>query len=292
MASAYANIAGDGRAAEQLPAYARMLSAYHRSRAAELRAIVAALPLTRDSCVLDVACGDGCYTRWLAAHARQVIGVDISAAYLDLAVRRDPRAADDARISLGRSDAARLPFRDASFDLVWCAQSFFSLPDPLTALREMIRVARPAGYVAILENDTLHQVLVPWPATLELAVRQAQLQALAAKHPARELDKSYIGRNLGGLLRSCGITRWDLRTLPVERYAPLSADEEEFLSLYFADLREHAWPYLDPPARSAFDQLFDSSSASYMLRRPDFHLTHLEMLVIGQRPPAQRSKAT
>src|SRR3954452_18430389 len=93
-------------ATDQLPDYTRMLSAYHRSRAAELRAIIAALPITRDSCVLDVACGDGCYSRWLSAHARQVVGVDISAAYLDLAMRSSSDAAGGARISLGRADAA------------------------------------------------------------------------------------------------------------------------------------------------------------------------------------------
>jgi len=288
MLSSFVRATGAGLATPELPGYARMLDAYHRSRAAELRAIIATLPLGPHSRVLDVACGDGCYSKWLAERAGQVIGVDLCAAYLDLAVRPATAAVEANPISFGRADAARLPFKDGSFDLVWCAQSFFSLPDPLATLREMIRVTRPAGHIAILENDTLHQILLPWPAELELAVRWAQFQALAAEHGMGAVDKFYIGRNLCGLLRECGIERCEMRTFPIERRAPLSTDEEQFLSLYFAELREGAWPYLDAAAQAGFDRLFDPCSASYLLRRPDFHLTHLETLALGQRPGAIR----
>src|SRR5262245_13892844 len=143
MPSSFAPEPGAGLATDELPGYAQMLAAYHRSRAAELRAIIATLPLGADSRVLDVACGDGCYRNWLADRAGKVVGVDLCASYLDRAVRHHTAAVCAARLSFGRSDAARLPFIDGSFDLVWCAQSFFSLPDPLTALREMVRVTRP-----------------------------------------------------------------------------------------------------------------------------------------------------
>jgi ubiquinone/menaquinone biosynthesis C-methylase UbiE len=289
MSSSFVRETAAGQAADQLPGYARMLDAYHRSRAADLRAIIATLPLRPDSRVLDVACGDGCYSHWLAERAGQVIGVDLCAAYLDLAVRPGTAAEYTNRISFGRADVARLPFKDGSFDLVWCAQSFFTLPEPLVTLREMVRVTRPAGHIVVLENDSLHQILLPWPAELELAVRSAQFQALAAKYGMEAVHKFYIGRNLCGLFRECGIERCETHTFPIERRAPLSSDEELFLCLYFAELREGAWPYLDAAEQAAFDRLFDPTSASYLLRRPDFHLTHLETLAIGQRPGASQN---
>jgi SAM-dependent methyltransferase len=264
-----------------------MLSAYHRARATELRAITATLPLSRDDRVLDLACGDGCYSLWLAERAGQVVGVDRSPAYLNLARHCAAHAPDAARISFEQVDAAALPFEDGCFDVAWCAQSLFSLSDPLAAMRELIRVTRPAGLVAVLENDTLHQILLPWPVELELAVRQAQFKALSAKHVGQGLDRSYIGRNLAGLLHQCGIEVCDVRAFPVQRCVPLSADEELFLSLYFADLRERAWPYLDHAARTAFDMLFDPHAKTYLFRRPDFHLTHLELLAVGRTPPAR-----
>lgn len=275
---------GTGLAASELPGYAQMLSAYHRARATELRAIIATLPLSRDSRVLDLACGDGCYSIWLAERAGQVVGADRSPAYLDLGRRRAAQAPDAARISFEQVDAAALPFEDGCFDVAWCAQSLFSLPDPLTAVREMIRVTRPSGIIAVLENDTLHQILLPWPVELELAVRQAQFKALSAKHMGQRLDRSYIGRNLSGLLHQCGIEACDVRAFPIQRCTPLSADEELFLSLYFADLRQRAWPFLDHAARTAFDMLFDPHAETYLFRRPDFHLTHLELLAVGRTP--------
>jgi SAM-dependent methyltransferase len=259
-----------------------MLHAYHRSRSAELRAIIATLPLAPCARVLDVASGDGCYSIWLAERAAAVVGVDLSPACLGYARRRTAATPHAGRISFELGDANALPFPDRVFDLVWCAQSFYSLPNPLQALREMARVTRPDGHIAVLENDTLHQILLPWPAELELAVRQAQLRSLEADYAGQGLDKFYIGRNLCGLFHQCGLAACEVQVFPIARDAPLSADEELFLRLYFDELRDRAWQYLDAAARTAYDMLFDPRSETYLLRRPDFHLTHLESLAIGK----------
>jgi ubiquinone/menaquinone biosynthesis C-methylase UbiE len=283
MTTSFAHEPGAGLADDALPSYSNMLHAYHSSREAELRKIVGMLPLKPGDHTLDVASGDGCYAIWLAERGAHVVGIDLSPAFIDHARRAATATAVGDRIQFEQSDAAALPFADASFDLAWCAQSFYSLPDPLATLREMIRVTKPGGHIALLENDTLHHMLLPWPAELELAVRQAQMCALEASYAGQGLDKFYIGRNLCGVFRQCGIDTCDMRTYTVERHAPLGADEELFLRLYFADLRERAWPHLSAPARVAFDTLFDSHSTAYLLRQPDFHLTHIESLAIGRK---------
>jgi SAM-dependent methyltransferase len=283
MKAAFSHEPGFGLADEDLPGYWRMLHAYHCSRSAELRAIIATLPIAPGARALDVASGDGCYSIWLAERGAQVTSLDLSPAYLDYARGRVAAALGDDAIIFEQGDASALPFADESFDLTWCAQSFYSLPDPLAALHEMIRVTRPGGIVAVLENDTLHHILLPWPAELELAVRQAQLQALGVDHAGPGIDKFYIGRNLCGLFRQCDLETCDIQMFPVERDAPLSDDEETFLRLYFADLRERAWPYLELAARTAFDMLFDPAVETYLLRQPDLHVTHLESLAVGRK---------
>jgi SAM-dependent methyltransferase len=289
MPSAFASEPGAGLAADELPVYTSMLAAYHRARAAELRAIIATLPLAPGGRVLDVASGDGCYSCWLAERAAEVVCVDLAPAYLDYARRHAAGTPHAGKIRFVQGDAASLPFADGVFELGWCAQSFYSLSDPPAVVREMIRVTRPGGHVAVLENDTLHQIVLPWPAELELAVRQAQLRALEIDQAGQGVDRFYIGRNLCRLLRQCGLEMCAVRLVPVERDAPLGADEELFLQLYFADLRRVAWPYLEATARAAFDTFFDPHSATYLLRRPDFHMTHLEALAIGRRPDAIRA---
>src|SRR5690242_19356768 len=74
-----------GHEPDDLPAYAPMLAAFQRAHAAELRRMLADLPLRPGDRVLDVACGEGVYTCWLAEHVAPdglVNGVDLSAAYL------------------------------------------------------------------------------------------------------------------------------------------------------------------------------------------------------------------
>ncbi len=100
--------------------------AYHRAFAQELRGAVAGLPLRPGDRVLDLACGDGVYSRWLAeriGESGRVLSVNISPAFLDLArqgLDGDPPA---DRVGLVRADLEHLPIPDDSFDLVWCAQS-------------------------------------------------------------------------------------------------------------------------------------------------------------------------
>ena len=176
-----------------LPAYEPMLAAYHRAFATELRAVVGALPMAAGQIVLDMACGDGAYSRWLAERvgpSGRVAAVDVRPDYLEIA-RED---VSEPPLEWLAASIDALPFADDTFDLCWCAQSFYSLPDPTDALRHMLRVTKPGGIVAVLEDDTLHSVLLPWPIEVELAVRVAELTALSEK--SDNPRKFYVGRRL------------------------------------------------------------------------------------------------
>lgn len=70
-------------------------------------------------------------------------GIDISSRMLDCARRNlEPTGAE---IRLRRGDACRLPYGDGAFDMVMTAHMLEHLPDPVTALREMVRVLKPGG---------------------------------------------------------------------------------------------------------------------------------------------------
>lgn len=282
--AAFGKEAGAGLEHDQLPAYAEMLAAYHRAAEHELRAIVAGLPLREDMRVLDVACGDGDYTRWLAERlgpAGRVVGTDLSQAYLDRARERTIASPVAQRIEFRAGDIARLPFADDEFELVWCAHSLFSLPDPLAALHEMRRVAKPGGFVAVLENDTLHHMLLPWPVELELALRRAQLAAL--EDSTAGSGKFFIGRNLCNALETAGLEACEITTYTVDRRAPLGADEYTFMKFYLADVFQRAEPYLDRATIRAADLLLRPESELYLLDRPGFFMSHIEIVAIGTK---------
>ena len=95
--------------------------------------------------VLDACCGTGDLS--LAAHAEggMVTGLDFSEAMLERARRKS------ADIEWIRGDLLRLPFQDGVFDAVTVGFGVRNVEDLDRALRELRRVLKPAGRLAILE---------------------------------------------------------------------------------------------------------------------------------------------
>ena len=125
----------------------------HRWRTAENSAAYL-LPLLRPGTdLLDVGCGPGTLTADLALRVApgRVLGLDASADPLDEARATAERAGADVAFAVGDVYALDLP--DASFDVVHAHQVLQHLTDPVAALREMARVCRPGGVVAVRDVD-------------------------------------------------------------------------------------------------------------------------------------------
>ncbi len=112
------------------------------------QALVGAAEIVPGMRVLDVATGTG-KVALLAAEgvgARgRVTGIDISPGMLAQARRK----AKDLPVEFLEMDAETLRFSDESFDTVLCGFGVFFLPDLLGGMREMWRVLRPGGRVAL-----------------------------------------------------------------------------------------------------------------------------------------------
>jgi demethylmenaquinone methyltransferase/2-methoxy-6-polyprenyl-1,4-benzoquinol methylase len=106
--------------------------------------------LGEGSRVLDVACGTGDLSLVLAgAGAGQVVGLDFCRPMLEVARRK---AADSSRaIPFVEGDALSLPFADETFDAVTIAFGLRNLAGVAEGLRELRRILRPGGRLAILE---------------------------------------------------------------------------------------------------------------------------------------------
>ncbi|MFJ9173153.1 class I SAM-dependent methyltransferase [Streptomyces sp. NPDC102360] len=109
---------------------------------------VAALGLRPGSRVLDAGCGTGRALSPLRAAVGPsgvVLGADLTAAMLERAVR----AGRDAEGRLLLTDVARLPLRTSVLDAVFGAGLISHLPQPAANLRELARVVRPGGLLAL-----------------------------------------------------------------------------------------------------------------------------------------------
>ena len=155
------------------------------------------LAVTAGQRLLDVGCGMGDDVRALAdltGPSGLVIGVEPSEVLLSEAQRRTA----DSPLPLGfaAGDARDLPFPAGSFDACRAERVFQHLPDPLRALREMIRVTRPGGHVLVLDTD--------WGTTaVNGADRRVTRRILEGF--GDHITQGWIGRQLPGLFHQAGL---------------------------------------------------------------------------------------
>ncbi len=146
---------------------------YERTRPGYPPDLLDALPIGHDASVLDLAAGTGKLTRTLAARYAKVVAVEPLAnmrAMLERSVPGVPALAGSAE---------RIPLDDVSVDGVFVAQAFHWFDKPV-ALREIARVLRPGGVLAVIWNGPDEERPSPLPPAFE-----AELDALhdAVRHP-------------------------------------------------------------------------------------------------------------
>jgi demethylmenaquinone methyltransferase/2-methoxy-6-polyprenyl-1,4-benzoquinol methylase len=112
-----------------------------------------ALSLTPGARVLDLATGTADLALRVAREEASchVVGLDPSARMLEVGRRKVAQQKLSERVELVQGDAQSLPFDARSFDGVCIAFGIRNVPDRPKALREMARVTRPGGRIAILE---------------------------------------------------------------------------------------------------------------------------------------------
>jgi demethylmenaquinone methyltransferase / 2-methoxy-6-polyprenyl-1,4-benzoquinol methylase len=103
-----------------------------------------------DAVVLDVACGTGDLSLELNRTSNaQIIGTDFCRPMLSVA--KEKTLATNARVPYVEADAMHLPLPDGKFDAVTIAFGLRNLPNFENGLRELNRVLKPGGKLAVLE---------------------------------------------------------------------------------------------------------------------------------------------
>lgn len=121
----------------------------HRWRAAAIRR----MQLPPNARVVDLCAGTADFALAAANQSPhvQVVGVDFAAAMLAIGRDKARSSGLDARVRLVRGDALNIPVRDGWADAATIGFGIRNVVNPMAALRELARVLKPGGRLAILE---------------------------------------------------------------------------------------------------------------------------------------------
>lgn len=226
--------------------------------------------------VLDVGCGSGVVTRLIARRYRASLVVGLDWLIQHAAAARDlARAQGVPGVTFLAGDARHLPFADGTFDLVWSSFVLEYLArDPVSAVGELARVARPGGIVAVFDVDGF--MLHHEPIDPDLARRIAAWHVAAR---ARGFDPE-IGRHLPGYLRAARLGDVRARTFPDPELYPVGRPPDDILLAWeqrLAGMRALAETFGSEEEAERFRRDFLA-----LLRRPDRRTLGANWLVWGR----------
>jgi demethylmenaquinone methyltransferase/2-methoxy-6-polyprenyl-1,4-benzoquinol methylase len=121
------------------------------------RRTVKLVPPEGDAPILDVCTGtaDLALAYWRSSRGKTpIVGTDFCQPMLEIARRKCRRAGAEAQVTLLDADTVHLPFADDTFQIVCVAFGLRNVSDTDAGLREMARVCRLGGRVAVLEFST------------------------------------------------------------------------------------------------------------------------------------------
>jgi ubiquinone/menaquinone biosynthesis C-methylase UbiE len=172
------------------------------------------LSLPKGSRILDVGCGPGWASIALAKRGYQVASIDLSYVMTETARRNAIAAGIDDLVTVSIGDAQAMAFADGTFSAVMALGLLSFVESPEWAIREMARVTRAGGYVALTSPNPLSLPVFFDPRRnfllrpLRIRVRD-QLTAAGLWRPNAPIvtPKRYSATRVDRFLRNAGLEK-------------------------------------------------------------------------------------
>ncbi len=181
--------------------------------------------------LLDCGCGPGTITLGLAVLVApgEVVGIDQEASQLEQA-RQQAEQQGRTNIQFQEASLYELPFADNTFDVAFAHAVFEHLRQPVAALRELYRVLKPGGLIALRSPD--------WGGNLVVSQSEEIDDALTyyKRLQTENGGDVYVGRKFKALLRQSGFTSIEF-SASYQCYKPLELIGE-YLALRIENSRE------------------------------------------------------
>lgn len=262
--------------------YSDKLSKFNAFAQPELRGLMKNLNLKRGMHILDAGCGTGEALDWLFSEvvpSELVAGVDLAASHVAAA-----KLQVSPEIQIHHANLFDALFEPASFDLIWCVNTINHLADPVDGVLHLATLLRPGGRVSLGQSSLLPDMYFAWDARLERVTNDAVRRYYQDRYHINERDLKAV-RALVGTLRAAHLRNISVRTVIIERLAPLDEATESYLreTIFRDTWGERLRPYLAGDDYQELARLCNPEHADYALRRRDFHFLQSFTLATGER---------
>ena len=259
----------------------RIAHLFHRLREPVFRSAIQALQLPLGSRGLDAGSGIGLQTLLLAeavGPAGHVTGLDLSPEIVAYAKDMVKKAGLSERIAFREGDVNKLPFEDDTLDWAWSVDCVGYGPiEPLPLIKELARVVKPGGSVAILAWSS--ERLLPGYPLLE--ARLSATSAGIAPFAKGRKPESHFFRALGWF-RDAGLEECMARTFAGDAHAPLTGDLYSTLTSLF----EMRWPVVESELTeddwAQVRRLCLPESPDFILKHPDYYAFYTYSMFHGR----------
>jgi demethylmenaquinone methyltransferase/2-methoxy-6-polyprenyl-1,4-benzoquinol methylase len=254
--------------------FTRSLERMNAFQEPEARALIADLRLPAGSCGLDVGCGVGLYTLWLAEAIGlrgAVVGIEPTAERVEAARELVGQRLDRGRIEFREGDGTALAAKDRSVDWVWCGDVLHHILDTERALAEFRRVVRPGGRVVIKESQVLSAMFLPGHPELERRIQLAEIERTREEGGGRSFQERR--QTTLASLRAAGFADVAVRSYLIERRAPLTAATREYIqkTVFDRNWGERLRPLLSAADWALRSRLCAADSPDSALASPDYY---------------------
>lgn len=176
------------------------------------------LNLESASRILDIGCGTGVVSRALANHpdvSAELIGSDYSPALIEVAQQRAEELKLTDKLEFHVGDIHKLDYEDNSFDVVVAHAVFSHISKPEQAMRELERVIKPGGKIAIFDGDYA-SITIEYPDDTFARLVESTFINIVANNPR-------IMRKIPEMLGRC-----DLEIVDVQSHVLSDIGDSEF----------------------------------------------------------------
>ena len=261
---------GPKRKATDMDTYAHKLALSDLLRESTIRSAIQAIKLPSGSHGLDAGCGIGSITLLLSEAVGpdgHVIGLDLSSEFLVIARKIAKKSGLSEQISFQEGNVNQLPFDDDSFDWALSVDCVGYAPlEPLPLVKELARVVKPGGSVAILGWST--QQLLPGYPLLE--ARLNATSAGIAPFTKGKRPELHFLRALSWF-HEAGLKEHSANTFAGEIHAPLSDDIRSALISLFQMRWGEPQSELPQEDWEEYQRLIQPESPDFILRVPDYY---------------------